>query len=133
MDDRFYFRQDAEVRMTNANNSSVDQRFLVSAMASFVQIGAVLILVYWCFTIVSPFVPVILWGLIMGVALYPTHVGLSARLGGREKLSAVILVLIGLTILVIPALMLDAVSCKKSGRTSSMSSFLLKIFKSTRT
>jgi predicted PurR-regulated permease PerM len=92
--------------MTNANNSSVDQSFLVSAMASFVQIGAVLILVYWCFTIVSPFVPVVLWGLIMGVALYPTHVGLSARLGGREQLSAVILVLIGLTILVVPALML---------------------------
>lgn len=92
--------------MTNANNSSVDQGFLVNAMASFVQIGAVLIIVYWCITIVSPFVPVVLWGLIIGVALYPTHIALSARLGGREKLSATILVLVGLTILVIPALML---------------------------
>jgi predicted PurR-regulated permease PerM len=92
--------------MTNANHSSVEQKYLATAMASFVQIGAVLIMVYWCFTIVSPFVPVVLWGLIIGVALYPTHVTLSARLGGREKLSATILVLIGLTILVIPALLL---------------------------
>jgi len=92
--------------MTNANHSSVEQKYLATAMASFVQIGAILILVYWCFTIVSPFVTVVLWGLIIGVALYPTHVALSARLGGREKLSATILVLIGLTILVIPALLL---------------------------
>jgi predicted PurR-regulated permease PerM len=80
--------------VTNANNSSVDQRLLVIAMASFVQIGAILILVYWCFTIVSPFVPVVFWGLIIGVAIYPMHVAFSARLGGREKLSATVLVLI---------------------------------------
>jgi len=92
--------------MTKEKNSSVDQSFLVNAMASFVQIGAVLIIVYWCFTIVSPFVPVFLWGLIMGVALYPVHIALSARLGGREKWSATILVLVGLTILVVPALIL---------------------------
>ena len=92
--------------MSSANDSSVEQKFLVNAMASFVQIGAVMIIVYWCFTIVSPFVTVVLWGVIIGVALYPTHVALSTRLGGREKLSATVLVLIGLTILVVPAIML---------------------------
>ena len=60
--------------MTNATSSLVERKFLATAMASFVQIGAVLIMVYWCFTIVSPFVPVVLWGLIIGVALYPTHI-----------------------------------------------------------
>ena len=92
--------------MTTADNSSVDKKLLASNMASFIQIGAILILVYWCFTIVSPFVPVVLWGLIISVALYPTHVALSARLGGREKLSATIIVIVGLTILCVPALIL---------------------------
>ena len=92
--------------MTNASGSSVEQKFLATAMASFIQIGAVLIIAYWCFLIVSPFVPVVLWGLIIAVALYPTHVALTARLGGREKLSATVIVLVGLAILPVPALML---------------------------
>lgn len=88
--------------MTSADSSQVDQRFLANAMASFIQIGAVLFLLYWCFTIVAPFINVVVWGLIISVALYPVHVGLTARLGGREKLSAALLVLTGLAILLVP-------------------------------
>jgi predicted PurR-regulated permease PerM len=88
--------------MTSADSSQVDQRFLANAMASFIQIGAVLLLLYWCFTIIAPFINVVVWGLIISVAVYPAHVVLSARLGGREKLSAAIFVLIGLAIIVLP-------------------------------
>ena len=88
--------------MTSADNRAVDQQFLTNAMASFLQIGAILILLYWCFLIVSPFLTIVIWGVILSVALYPTHVSLTARLGGREKLSAVILILVGLAIIVVP-------------------------------
>jgi len=92
--------------MTDPNNSSVDQKFLDNALASFIQIGALLVMLYWCWTIVAPFVTVITWGLILSVALYPTHVALTARLGGREKLSAILLVVVGLTVIAVPAWML---------------------------
>jgi len=92
--------------MPNADNSTVDQRVLANAMAAFVQIAAVAVLLYWCYTIVAPFVAVVVWAVIMSVALYPAHVALSARLGGREKMSATILVLIGLVVLAVPAVML---------------------------
>jgi predicted PurR-regulated permease PerM len=92
--------------MNSAEDSSVDQRFVANALAAFVQIAAVAILIYWCFTIISPFVSVVVWALILSVALYPTHVALSARLGGREKLSAAILVLIGLAIIAIPVVIM---------------------------
>ena len=88
--------------MTSADSSQVDQGFLANAMASFIQIGAVVLLAMWCFDIVSPFLNVIIWGLIISVALYPVHVGLTARLGGREKLSATLLVLVGLVIILAP-------------------------------
>ena len=88
--------------MTSADSSQVDQGFLANAMASFIQIGAVVLLAMWCFDIVSPFLNVIIWGLIISVALYPVHVGLTARLGGREKLSATLLVLAGLVIILAP-------------------------------
>ena len=87
-------------------NSSVDQKFLDNSMASFLRIGALLVLLYWCFTIVSPFVSIFVWGLIISVAIYPAHVALSARLGGREKLSASIFVLIGLAVIVVPCWLL---------------------------
>jgi predicted PurR-regulated permease PerM len=92
--------------MTSADSSSVDQKFLNNAMASFLQIGAVVVLLYWCLTIVSPFLTIVIWGLIISIALYPAHVSLSARLGGREKLSATLLVLIGIAIIAVPTWLL---------------------------
>ena len=74
--------------MTSANSAQTDDRFLANAMASFLQIGALLILLMWCYMIVAPFVTIMVWGLIISVALYPTHSTLTARLGGRAKTSS---------------------------------------------
>ncbi len=88
--------------MTSADSSSVDQKFLANAMASFIQILAVLVLLYWCFLIVAPFMSIVIWAVIISVAVYPAHVALTSKLGGRKKLSATIIVLIGLAIIIIP-------------------------------
>jgi predicted PurR-regulated permease PerM len=48
----------------------------------------------------------VMWALIIAVALYPLHQSLSAKMGNREKLSATIFVLIGLTVLVLPTFLL---------------------------
>ena len=92
--------------MTSADSSSVDQKFLASAMASFVQIAAVVVLILFCFRIISPFLNVVIWGAIISVAIYPRHVALTTHLGGREKLSAGIIVLIGLAMITIPVWLL---------------------------
>ena len=88
--------------MTSADSSTVDQKFLSNAMASFLQIGALLILLMMCFTIVRPFISIVVWALILAVAIYPLHVSMTARLGGREKASATLFVLIGLAIILVP-------------------------------
>jgi predicted PurR-regulated permease PerM len=92
--------------MTSADSSLVDQKFLANSMASFLQIGMVLVLAYWCLTIVSPFLNVVIWAVIISVAIYPVHQSLSGKLGGRAKLSSTILVLIGLSIIIIPTWLL---------------------------
>jgi len=92
--------------MSSADSSQVDNKFLANAMASFIQIGALLLLLFWCFTIVSPFLNIVVWALIISVAIYPVHQSLTARLGGRAKLSSTILVLIGLSIIIIPTWLL---------------------------
>jgi predicted PurR-regulated permease PerM len=92
--------------MNTSDTSAADRNFQKNAMASFIQIAAVVILVTWCFQIVAPFIPLVLWGMIIAVALYPVHVKMSSVLGGREKLSATILVLLGLAILLVPVYIL---------------------------
>ena len=88
--------------MSNSDTAAADRNFQKNAMASFVQIGALLVLIVWCFQILSPFISVVLWGLLIAVALFPIHTALAAKLGGREKVSATIFVLLGLTILLVP-------------------------------
>lgn len=89
--------------MNTSDTAGADRNFQKNAMASFVQIGALVLLIILCFRIVSPFISVVLWGMLIAVALYPVHSMLAARLGGREKLSATVFVLLGLTILLVPA------------------------------
>jgi predicted PurR-regulated permease PerM len=95
-----------EIIMSGADSSQVDNKFLANAMASFIQIGALLLLLTWCYTIVSPFLNIVIWALIISVAIYPVHQSLSAKLGGRTKLSSTILVLIGMSIIIIPTWLL---------------------------
>lgn len=91
--------------MTSADSRRIDPGFLANAMASFIQIGAVLILVIWCFSIVRPFFSVLIWGVIIAVALFPAHVSLAKKFGS-EKLSATLLVVCGLAIIIVPVWLL---------------------------
>lgn len=75
-------------------------------MAAFLQIVAVVLLIGLCLWIVAPFVTLVIWGVIISVAVYPAHQKLTNILGNREKLSAAILVILGLLILVIPTWMM---------------------------
>jgi predicted PurR-regulated permease PerM len=92
--------------MNNSDSAAADRNFQKNAMASFVQIAAVVVLALWSFEIIAPFVSIVLWGAIIAVALYPLHKKLSGTLGGREKLSSTVFVLLGLAILLVPSYML---------------------------
>jgi len=87
------------------NNVAADRSFQKNAMASFTQIGALMLLLILCFRIISPFVTIVAWAMIIAVAIYPAHQMLTGKLGGREKASATVFVLVGLAILVIPTYM----------------------------
>ena len=92
--------------MSSADSSRTDNTFLANAMASFIQIGALLVLLYWCFTIIAPFLHIVIWAAIISISLYPVHLSLSAKLGGRTKTSSIVLVLVGLAIIIVLTWML---------------------------
>ena len=92
--------------MSSADNSLVDRKFLANAMASFLQIAAVVLLIYICFQILRPFVAIVVWGVIISVALYPTFCSLADRLGGSQKTAAILIALMGVSVIVLPAWLL---------------------------
>ena len=75
-------------------------------LETFIQIGLAALLVIGCLIIIKPFVPLIIWGIIIAIASYPTFLKLEKLLKGRRGLAAVIWTLVLLAILIIPLLLL---------------------------
>ena len=69
---------------------------------TLIRLGFLFLIISWCLNILSPFVSVIIWGVILGMALYPLHNSLSKRLKDRKKLASGIIVLLGVCCIVIP-------------------------------
>jgi len=88
--------------MSNSKQSSKDQAFVRRSLAAALQIGLIFLLASWCLRIIFPFIGLVAWAAIIAIAIYPLHMKLSAKMGGREKWSAAIIVLIGLGILLAP-------------------------------
>jgi predicted PurR-regulated permease PerM len=70
------------------------------------KLGLLVILVLWCFHILSPFIMILLWGIIIAVSIYPLFTKLAGVLGNRFKLSAVLLTLILILAILLPTAIL---------------------------
>ncbi len=75
--------------------------------ATFVEVaihlGLVGFLFYSAYALVHPFLPVIVWSVVLTVALYPTFNWLTAALGGRARVAAILITIAGLLIIIGPA------------------------------
>lgn len=70
-----------------------------------VNLGLILIIVAWCVQVLSPFVSLLAWGMIIAISVYPLFVKLRTQLGGKNKWAAAIFVVIGLGIVIVPSWM----------------------------
>jgi len=91
---------------SSAENHEVQQpEFLSRATEATIRIALVALLATWCFQIVKPFILPVAWAVIIATALFPAYQRLARILGGRERLAAVALVVIGLALLIVPSLL----------------------------
>jgi len=79
-----------------------------TAIESAIRIGILLLLVYWCFDIVRPFLVMIIWGVIIAVAVYPVYVIGSKYLPGAEKTAATLCVVLLIATILTPTLVLSS-------------------------
>ena len=67
-----------------------------------VRLGLLAFLVYWSFVLVRPFIPILVWSMVLTVALYPPYDWLSVHLGDRPKLAATTITVVILAIIIGP-------------------------------
>ena len=85
------------------NNSD----FTKNTIEAAIRLGLLLLLAFWCLSIIKPFVLPVLWAVIIAVAIYPIFTKLKAALGGRNKLASILYTLIALALLMTPTIMVS--------------------------
>src|SRR5260370_38700324 len=60
-------------------------------------------MLYLSFTVIRRFLSIAIWSVVLTVALYPTNVWMAEHLGGRRRLAAILLTILGLLIVFGPA------------------------------
>jgi predicted PurR-regulated permease PerM len=92
-------KQDDPTTLGLSSKAFIDAMIILSLIA---------VLAYLCLRIVTPFLPVMLWGLILAVMIYPLQQSLAKKLGGRQGGASSILVVLGVLLIVGPVAILGA-------------------------
>lgn len=73
---------------------------------TLIRVGLIAALGFLCFQVLSPFLRLIVWSVILAVTLYPLHQMIARRLGGRNKLTSTLLVILAVLVVVVPTALL---------------------------
>jgi len=88
---------------TEEDDSSSRDRLIATYVELTIRLGVLGLLLYWAFILVSPFITIAAWSVVLTVALYPVYDWMVARFGGRRRLAAALLTFVGLLIVIGPA------------------------------
>ena len=79
---------------------NIEIRYAVDLLVRFAVIAGIFI---WCFTILSPFLIILLWGAIIAIAFHPLFVKLVKLSRGKKTPAAVVITLVLLAVMVVPS------------------------------
>jgi len=94
------------MNLLSAPDYKLEKRLSSLLLDVFIRAGLVLVLTLYCYKIFSPFLALMLWALILAVTMYPIHQQIAKRIGGKQGLAAILLVLVGLVLIVAPTTVL---------------------------
>ncbi|SFK51757.1 Predicted PurR-regulated permease PerM [Methylocapsa palsarum] len=94
---------DPETSVTEERTETFSYRQLNKSFIELaVHIGFIGLLVSWTFVLIHPFIPIIMWSVVLTVALYPLFDWLAALLRGRRGLAAALMTVLGLLVVIGP-------------------------------
>ncbi|MCW2272444.1 AI-2E family transporter [Rhodoblastus acidophilus] len=85
------------------------------------KLGVLALLLYWSYVLISPFLTIGTWSVVLCVALYPAYERMVRGLGGRRHLAAALLTVLCLIVIIGPAtwLALDLVDSLRALASSA--------------
>ncbi len=67
-----------------------------------IRLALAAIVIYWSFSLLRPFIPILIWSAILSVAMHPVYLWLTRTLGGRGSLAALLLTTVTLLVILVP-------------------------------
>ncbi len=95
-----------------AEDREASRRFVAQTVEAAIRIAVLLALAAYCLQILRPFLVAVVWGAIIATALHPAYQRLLAVLGDRNKLAAVLFVLLGMVVLLLPTALLSGTAAE---------------------
>ena len=80
--------------------------YVTRALEISIHVGLLILLSVACFLILRPFIPLLLWGVIIAIAVYPGYRKLQVLWGGRTTVAAIFCTLVLLAFLIGPVVLL---------------------------
>jgi len=87
-------------------DQELEQRLASPLLEVLIRAGLLLAMAMLCYQVLSPFLTLMVWALILAVTLYPLHQSLASKIGGKQGLAATLLVVVGIVLIVAPTAML---------------------------
>jgi predicted PurR-regulated permease PerM len=108
----FDLDQDGGIAKTNTDRMDVDERQATifrseqsgdAGIRIAIRLALLALLIYWSYVLLRPFIPILIWSIVLTVALYPAFDWLSSHLGHRPRIAAILTTLIVLAVFLGPA------------------------------
>lgn len=95
--------------MSNSSTETHDPLLMRKPIEIVIRMGLILLLMVWCFQIISPFIVPIVWGIIIAIGAYPIFFWLIKKLHLSNGLGATLFTLLMIFLLITPTIMLTGV------------------------
>jgi predicted PurR-regulated permease PerM len=91
------------MNISERHKEELPYRSVDAVMPVAIRLGLLAFLIYWSFVLLRPFIPILVWSIVLAVALYPAFDWLSSYLGHRPRIAAILTTLIVLAVFLAPA------------------------------
>ncbi|MDT8343255.1 MAG: AI-2E family transporter [Thermohalobaculum sp.] len=87
-------------------DSAEHQRVIRYSVDIYVTLGLISFFAWLSIRLLSPFLSILLWAMVLAVALHPVFVWLRDRMGGRSALAATAIAILGVVLLIGPTVVI---------------------------
>ena len=72
-----------------------------------IRIGVLMLLLFWCFDILKPFILILIWAVVIAIAIYPLHSLFVKVFRGKRIAAIIFLTVLLLSVIIIPSILVS--------------------------